>query len=81
MAYNHYAKMKRILEGYDGWVIRRIDKPTTATKFNGEIVQFDHFYRAYDAQDQPINYCKFQQLDRFAQIMNTPIEELPILED
>lgn len=79
MSFNHYAKIKRILAHHDGWYIKRIDKPTTAKNFKGEVRSFDHYYRIYDALDQPIPYCKFQQLDRFMQIMEMSEDELPII--
>jgi hypothetical protein len=78
MAFNHYAKIKRILSDYDNWYIVQINKPTTAKKFNGEKVQYDHYYRVYDSHDKPIAFCKFQQLQRFANTMNIPIETLPV---
>lgn len=80
MAFNHYAKMKRILADYDHWYIVRINQPTTAKSFKGEMRQFDHYYRVVDADGTPIKFCKFQQLDRFAQAMNLPIEALPIID-
>jgi hypothetical protein len=79
MAFNHYAKIKRILADYDSWYIVQINKPTVATKFNGEKVYYDHYYRIYDTHDQPIKFCKFQQLERFAQAMQMPVEALPIV--
>ena len=81
MAFNHYAKIKRILaEQPDGWYIRRINKPTSAKNFKGEVRQFDHYYRIYDATDQPIKYCKFQQLDLLAAALPLPADALPIIE-
>ncbi len=80
MAFNHYAKMKRILETHPGWVIHRIDQPTTAQKFNGETVHYTHYYRVHDIDGQPIKFCKFQQLERFAATMDIPVEALPIIE-
>lgn len=80
MSFNHYTKIKRILEDYDGWYIVRINQPTSAKKFNGETVHYDHYYRVYSADDQPIKYCKFQQLERFAAAMQLPAESLPIIE-
>lgn len=80
MAFNHYAKMKRILADYDNWYIVRINQPTTAKSFKGEMRQFDHYYRAVDSNGRPIKFCKFQQLDRFAQAMNLPVEALPIID-
>jgi len=78
MAFNHYAKIKRILEAHSQWYIVRIDEPTTAKSFKGEVKHFDHYYRVYDAADQPIPYCKFQQLDLFANTMNIPEDLLSI---
>ncbi len=81
MAFNHYAKLKRILaEQPPGWYIKRIDEPTSAQSFKGEVRNFDHYYRIYDNNDQPIKYCKFQQLDRLSAALHTPVEELPIVE-
>lgn len=82
MAFNHYAKMKRILAEYGSdWYIRRIDQPTKSMRFSGEVVYYDHFYRVYDLSDQPIPFCKFQQLERFAQAMAIAPEALPIIEE
>lgn len=80
MPFNHYAKIKRILEQYpDGWVIKRIDAPTSAKNFKGETIEFTHYYRIYDMDDQPIKYCKFQQVERLARILEMPVENLPII--
>ncbi len=80
MPFNHYAKIKRILEQQpDGWFIKRIDEPTEAKNFKGAVVTFDHYYRIYSVDDQPIKYCKFQQIERLAQILETSVENLPIL--
>ena len=81
MPFNHYAKIKRILDDQpDGWIIRRIDEPTTAKNFKGETVHFSHYYRIYDAQDRPIKYCKFQQIERLARVLELPVEALPVTE-
>lgn len=81
MPFNHYAKIKRILEQQpDGWVIKRIDKPTSAKNFKGETVYFQHFYRIYGSDDEPIKYCKFQQIERLANILEIPVENLPIID-
>lgn len=81
MAFNHYAKIKRILSQQSGgWVIRRIDEPTNAKNFQGETVRFDHYYRIYDAAGKPIKYCKFQQIDRLARALGVPVEDLPVIE-
>lgn len=79
MAFNHYAKIKRILASYDTWIICRIDKPTTATSFKGEKRHFNHYYRIYDAAGNPIKYCKFQQIDRLSQVLGIPVDSLPIV--
>ncbi|MDB5181156.1 MAG: hypothetical protein JWO54_919 [Candidatus Saccharibacteria bacterium] len=80
MAFNHYAKIKRILDDQPaGWVIKRIDEPTSSLSFKGEVRQFDHYYRIYDAHEQPIKYCKFQQIERLAAVLKQPVEALPIL--
>lgn len=70
--------MKRILESEpDGWYIRRIDEPTVAKNFKGENVHYDHYYRIYSTDDKPIPYCKFQKLDKLAQILG--VDALPCL--
>lgn len=80
MAFNHYAKIKRIIDQQPvGWVIRRIDQPTRAKNFKGETIHFTYYYRIYDAADVPIKYCKFQQLDRLAQTLGVPAESLPVV--
>lgn len=81
MTFNHYAKIKRILEQQaEGWVIRRINEPTRATNFKGEVVEFTHFYRIYDQYNQPIKYCKFQQIDLLAKTLGRAVEDLPVVE-
>lgn len=80
MAFNHYAKIKRIIdEQPSGWIIKRINEPTRAKNFRGEITHFEHYYRIYDATGQPIKYCKFQQIDRLARVLSLPVEALPII--
>jgi len=80
MAFNHYAKIKRILETFDDdWVIKIINQPTSAKKFNGEIVKYPYYYRIYDKYDNPIKYCKFQQIELLAKILNKSVEELPTI--
>lgn len=81
MAFNHYAKMKRILDTQvDGWYIRRIDRPTSAKNFRGETVEYDHYYRAYDSTGKEIKYCKFQKLDKFASVMGVNVEDVAVLD-
>lgn len=80
MSFNHYAKIKRILDHEpDGWVIKRIDEPTSATNFKGEKVNFTHYYRIYDVGGNPIKYCKFQQIERLSKVLGVPVEALPIV--
>ena len=80
MPFNHYAKIKRILEQEpDGWTIRLIDEPTRAKNFKGETVEFDHYYRIYDHHNQPIKYCKFQQMGLLAKTLAVPVESLPLI--
>ena len=78
MSFNHYAKIKRILSDYDGWYVVRIDQPTSARTFRGEIRHFEYYYRVYSAEGKPIKYCKFQQLSLFARTMNIPEENIPV---
>lgn len=81
MPFNHYAKIKRILaDQAAGWTIRRIDEPTSAKNFRGETVEFDHYYRIYDADGVPIKYCKFQQIELLAKTLGLPVESLPVIE-
>ncbi len=80
MAFNHYAKIKRILdEQPPGWYVRRIDEPTSAKNFKGEVVRYDHYYRVYDADSNEIKYCKFQKIDKFASVMKIAVEDLPVV--
>lgn len=82
MAFNHYAKIKRILDQHHGdWVIMRIDKPTSALNFKGELKHFDHYYRIYDESGAPIKYCKFQQIERLAKALGRPVESLPTVDN
>lgn len=82
MAFNHYAKIKRILaEQPAGWFILKVNEPTSAKSFKGEIRMFDHYYRIYSRDNQPVKYCKFQQLDLFAKTMNMDIETLPLIDE
>ncbi|HYG83259.1 MAG TPA: hypothetical protein VD907_00075 [Verrucomicrobiae bacterium] len=82
MAFNHYAKVKRILKQQSpGWYIKRIPSPTTTKAFNGEVKTYPYYYRLYDADHQPIKYGKFQQLDRLAKALQTSVSDLPVLDD
>lgn len=81
MTFNHYAKLKRIIaELESGWYIVRIDKPTRAQTFRGEVREFTHYYRLYDMHGEMVKYGKFQQIDRLAQALGMSVEELPIVE-
>lgn len=80
MPFNHYAKIKRILDAQPaGWYIRRIDQPTSAKNFKGETVAFTHYYRIYTPDNQPIKYCKFQQIELLARTLQVPVEALPVV--
>lgn len=79
--FNHYAKLKRILDTEpEGWYIRRIDEPTTATNFKNEKVRFDHYYRLYSADGAQIKYGKFQQLERLARALDVDATDLPVID-
>lgn len=80
MAFNHYAKIKRILADQPpGWYVRRIDEPTKALNFKGETVSYDHYYRIFNVADEPIKYCKFQKIDKLASMLGTDVSELPVM--
>jgi hypothetical protein len=82
VAFNHYAKIKRILDSEPrGWYIVRINQPTSAKNFKGELIHYNHYYRIYGSDNQPIKFCKFQKLDKLASILSLSIDQLPILED
>lgn len=77
MAFNHYAKIKRILDDQpNGWVIKKINEPTKAQNFKGESVEYLYYFRIYDKKGDPIKYCKFQQIDRLAKALGVPVEIL-----
>ncbi|MGL4589850.1 MAG: hypothetical protein ACRCUP_06415 [Mycoplasmatales bacterium] len=73
--FNHYAKLKRILDDYEEWYIIRIDKPTSTTRFDGEQNHYEYYYRLY-ANGKPIKYGKFQQLSKLAQVLKVSEDEL-----
>ncbi|MBX4201844.1 hypothetical protein KW803_03050 [Candidatus Saccharibacteria bacterium] len=80
MTFNHYAKIKSIIEQEpNGWIIKRINKPTSAKNFKGETVNYTHYYRVYSSMGKPIKYCKFQQIERLARTLDIPVEALPIV--
>ena len=79
MSFNHYAKLKRILEDQKpGWYIGRIDKPTSALTFSGQRVSFSHYYRLYTHDGEVIKFGKFQQPDRLAKVLGVEVKDLPI---
>lgn len=81
MPFNHYAKIKRILDQQpDGWVIHKINERTHAKNFKGEVVTFPHYYRIYSKDGAPLKYCKFQQIERLASILEVPVEVLPVID-
>lgn len=78
--FNHYAKLRRIIDTLEpGWYIMRIDEPTKSQKFNGEVVWFNHYYRIYDKYGAQVKFGKFQQLERLASALQTPVEALPVV--
>lgn len=80
MTFNHYAKIKRILANEpSGWYIERIDQPTTAKNFRGEIVAYDHYYRLYSVDGIQIKYGKFQKIDKLASTLGVSVEDLPVV--
>ncbi|MEX2340923.1 MAG: hypothetical protein WD605_01230 [Candidatus Paceibacterota bacterium] len=82
MSFNHYAKIKRILENVKtDWHIRLIKEPTKAKNFKGDTIVFTHYYRIYDGQGKPIKYCKFQQIERLAKVLNLELKQLPVISD
>jgi len=82
MAFNHYAKLKRILSTEpDGWYVKRINEPTKTQNFKGEVLQYDHYYRLFDHRGLPIKYGKFQQLERFAQTMGMDAGQIVVIEE
>ena len=82
MAFNHYAKIKRILDQEpSGWIIHKINKPTRAQNFKGETIEYQYFYRIYSATNEPIKYCKFQKIELLASILKMPVEALPVIDE
>ena len=80
MAFNHYAKIKILLNQQPGgWIIKKIDEPTSTKNFKGETVEYAYYYRIYGINGEPIKYCKFQQLERLARILGVPVEDLPLV--
>lgn len=81
MAFNHYAKLVRIIAAQsEGWYIRRIDEPTSAQNFKGEVTHFDHYYRIYSPDGEAVPYGKFQQIERLARALKVDVMQLPVVE-
>ncbi len=69
MAFNHYAKLKRIIADYwDERYIVKINKPTKTKWFDWKTKSYDCYYRLY-FDELPIKYGKFQQLDKLAKTL------------
>lgn len=83
MPFNHYAKIKDILlnEQPPNWYIKRINLPTEAKTFSGEVKKYEYYYRIFDHNNESIKYCKFQQLDRLASILQIPVSDLPVIDE
>lgn len=81
MPFSHNAKIKHnLVQQAPGWIIRRIEEPTTAMNFRGKTVSLTHYYRIYNSLGEPIKYCKFQQIERLASILDMPFEALPLVD-
>lgn len=81
MAFNHYAKLARIIATLEqGWYIQRINEPTSAKTFSGETRMFDHYYRIYTHDGVMVPYGKFQQIERLTQALKANIETLPVID-
>lgn len=80
MAFNHYARLARIVAELDaGWYIVRIDEPTSAKNFRGDLVHYDHYYRIFASTGEQVPYGKFQKLDKLASVLDLPAEALPVV--
>ena len=81
MAFNHYAKLKRIINKLEpDWYIRKINEPTSSKSFKGETRHFGHYYRIYDSSNTPVKFGKFQQIDRLASVLGVSPADLPLVE-
>lgn len=81
MAFNHYARLAKIIASQkEGWYIKRIDKPTVAKNFRGDKVYFDHYYRLYSSDGDLVPYGKFQQIDRLARALKVDVSQIPIID-
>ena len=78
--FNHYAKLARILsQEPDGWYIVRIDEPTSATKFSGEVVHFDHYYRLYSRNGEKIRTVSFSKSNGSQVPSTVTLSNFPLL--
>ncbi len=75
MAFNYYAKLKRVINELDEYQIVKIDKPAKTKKFNGEYNYYEHYYKICNNK-QYIKYGKFYQLDKLANTLKVDILEL-----
>ncbi len=74
--FNHYVKLKRIIEANPNYRIILIDEPTTTKNYNGETLYYDYYYRLVDPEGNHLKYGKFQQLDKLASTLNLDVSEL-----
>ena len=81
MAFNHYAKLARIIAELDaGWYIRKINEPTSAKMFSGETKHYDYYYRIYSHDGEMVRFGKFQQIERLAQALKLDVASLPVVD-
>lgn len=81
MAFNHYAKLARIIASQpEGWYIKRIDQPTATKNFKGETVEYPYYYRLYSVDDKIVPYGKFQQIERLARALKLDVSQLPVVD-
>jgi len=82
MSFNHYAKIREILKTQaPGWYIKKINTPTKVKNFQGDTIEYPHYFRIYSKDGEQIKYCKFQQLDRLANILSISIQDFPLLSE
>ncbi len=74
--FNHYARLKTLIEANPDYQILLINKPTKTKGFNGEYNYYDHYYRLITQDGRIIKYGKFQQLDKLAKILDVDIHKL-----
>lgn len=74
--FNHYVRIANLTKVNPNYRILLISEPTQTKRFNGDYNFYDHYYRLVTAEGKQIKYGKFQQLDKLAQILDIPIEDL-----